>query len=206
MKTTTTIAEYVKSELLNINFNFYTDNNLITFYDNLINQKLIKYDSDISYILSRTIFLGLDNLSLNFKKAFINRFYSRVIKFQTIELFSEKLFSELYPRINYLNELFDNSLNYINGKKISENVSNSEGENRNNQLYADLPQTQTDISLSIDSLDYATNTTLNKSKDTNNSNSINTQTDFNVDNLNKFNNEINIIFKELDKKLFSQII
>lgn len=205
MKLTTTLAEFIKSELY-YNQSQYQDNHQITFYDNVIYKKVIDYDKEVSYILDKTIFYGLNSLSLDFKKAFITLFYNRVIKYQTIDLFTTKLFALVYPKINYINDLYNNYQYYLHANTNKTDSGNNTSTTKNNELYADLPQTQTDISLNIDSLSYATNTSLNKSSNVSDNTSQSNSSSFDVDNLTKYRLEIDEIFKELDKKLFSQFI
>lgn len=205
MKLTTTLAEFIKSELFYTQSQ-YQDNHQITFYDNFVYKKVIDYDKDIAYILDKTIFYGLDTLSLDFKKSFITLFYNRVIKFQTIDLFTAKLFGLLYPKINSINDFYTNYQSYLHATSTKTDNTKNTSTNKSNELYSDLPQTQTDISLNIECLPYATNTTLNKSSNVNDNNSVSNSSNFNVENLTKYRVEIENIFNELDKKLFSQFI
>lgn len=206
MKTTTTIHNFILSELLNNGFNLYQDNHQIMFYNNLISQKIIKYDDDVKFLLEKTIFYGLSDVSLTFKKSFLARFENRVIRFQTIDLFSVKLFSFIFPKISYINNLFDNAENFMKEKSISNNNAKSTTLSKDNSLFADLPQTETNINLDVEGLPFATTTDLSKSKNENISENNSENNSFNIENLTLYNEEVNKLFIELDIELFSQLI
>lgn len=211
MKYTITLADFFLSELKKTGFNFYSTQNEITFYneENQIHRKIILYDNDIKKIAQRTIFLGIEFLSAevkeNFEKAFLSRFYNREINQQTIESFSILLFSKILEKKDIITSLFD-STKFLENKSISNSKSDDNNVSRNNLLNADLPQDKTDISLDVDSLEYANDTSLSKSTSKGGSQSSSDSSSFNFDNVEKLSIQIEELFNSFEKSLFMYVI
>lgn len=215
-KTTTTLFYIIQSELLNNGYNEYLspNQNQITVFDNerRIMSSITKYvNPEIISACENTIFYGLDLLTSNrlrFERDFLNTFLNRVIKYQTFEHFRSVLVGYLSTNLEVLTSIYQAEL-FIQGRSNTstngENTSETTG--RNNNLFADLPQNNTGIDLNRDGMDYATNTTISKSKaDSSGTNHTTTNNlSYNIDNLDKVYQFKKQTFDELDTLLFSQI-
>lgn len=215
-KTTTTLLYIIQSELLNMGYNEFlsVDGNQITVFDN--NQRIMssvtKYENpSIISACRNTIFYGLDFLTGNrqrFERDFLNTFLNRPIKYQTFEAMRSSLVGYLSTNLEVITNIYQAEL-FIQGRTNSnssgENVSETTG--RNNNLFSDLPQNNTGIDLNRDGMDYATNTTISKSKSDSTGTNHNTSnsSSFNIDNLDKVYQFKKNMFDELDTLLFSQI-
>lgn len=215
-KTTTTLLYIIQSELLNMGYNEFlsADGNQITVFDN--NQRIMsivtKYENpSIISACRNTIFYGIDFLTANrqrFERDFLNTFLNRPIKYQTFEAMRSSLVGYLSTNLEVITNIYQAEL-FIQGRTNSnssgENVSETTG--RNNNLFSDLPQNNTGIDLNRDGMDYATNTTISKSKSDSTGTSHNTSnsSSFNIDNLDKVYQFKKRLFDELDTLLFSQI-
>lgn len=215
-KTTTTLFYIIQSELLNNGYNEYLsqNHNQITVFDNerRIMSSITKYTNpEIISACENTIFYGLDLLTSNrlrFERDFLNTFLNSVIKYQTFEHFRSVLVGYLSTNLEVLTSIYQAEL-FIQGRtNTSTNGENtSETTGRNNNLFADLPQNNTGIDLNREGMDYATNTTISKSKsDSSGTNHTTTNNlSYNIDNLDKVYQFKKKIFDELDTLLFSQI-
>ena len=215
-KTTTSLYYIICSEVSNLGYNeFISDNhNQLTFFDNnrrIISQLCLYENERIIKACQNTIFYGLDFLTNNrkrFEKEFINYFLQRNIKYQTYENSRNLLVSYCVRNLEMINSIY-NAESFILGKTITHNTGTSTSENvsRNNNLFADLPQNNTNINLNIEGMDYATNTTISKGKSTGtgNTTSQSTSSIYNIDTLEKVYSFKQRMFDELDVLLFSQI-
>lgn len=215
-KTTTSLYYIICSESINLGYNeFISDNhNQLTFFDNnrrIMSQLSIYENERIIKACQNTIFYGLDVLSTNrkrFEKEFINHFLQRNIKYQTYENSRNLLVSYCVRNLEIINSIY-NAESFILGKTITDNTgtSTSENESRNNNLFADLPQNNTNINLNVEGMDYATNTTISKGKSTGtgNTTSQSTSSTYNIDTIEKVYTFKQRMFDELDVLLFSQI-
>lgn len=215
-KTTTSLYYIITSEAVNLGYNeFLSDNNnQLTFFDNnkRIMSQLCQYENErIIKACQNTIFYGLDVLTENrnrFEKEFINHFLQRNIKYQTYENSRNLLVSYCVRNLEMIKSIYD-AESFILGKSLTENISTSSNENesRNNNLFSDLPQNNTNINLNVEGMDYATNTTISKGKSTGTGNTTSNATskNYNIDTLEKVYTFKQRIFDELDVLLFSQI-
>lgn len=215
-KTTTTLFYIIQSELLNNGYNEYLsqNHNQITVFNNerRIMSSITKYTNpEIISACENTIFYGLDLLTSNrlrFERDFLNTFLNRVIKYQTFEHFRSVFVGYLSTNLEVLTSIYQAEL-FIQGRtNTSTNGENtSETTGRNNNLFADLPQNNTGIDLNREGMDYATNTTISKSKsDSSGTNHTTTNNlSYNIDNLANVYQFKKQIFDDLDTLLFSQI-
>lgn len=215
-KTTTSLYYIICSEAINLGYNeFVSDNhNQLTFFDNnhRIMSQLCQYENErIIKACQNTIFYGLNVLNENrkrFEKEFINHFLQRNIKYQTYENSRNLLVSYCVRNLEMIKSIYD-AENFILGKSLTENIgtSTSENESRNNNLFSDLPQNNTNINLNVEGMDYATNTTISKGKSTGTGNTTSNamSKNYNIDTLEKVYTFKQRIFDELDVLLFSQI-
>ena len=128
-KYTTTINEYLNSELERMGFNEFVNNGELTFFDEEFQfiQKILKYDDDVHNIVTKKIFRGfqLPNVDIDkhFKKAFVTHFLDREINRQTIESFAAQVLYVSITHETYINEVFSNDfMMYVNNTGFSESV------------------------------------------------------------------------------------
>ena len=231
MKTTTRLYDVIYTTYNNIYGDFLRGNQIIYYNPELqFSHKVVDYDEEIKTVCRNTIFYGLDFLDetprKRFEQEFLARFLSRVIKFQTYELFNWKLTAYLRGIKEIITDYYINSNKYLQGYSQTNDTGNSvlngqtqaqgETQTRDNNLAVTLPQDNTDLSLDKDTYDYADTTAHSKSR----SNNTNTQTTNNTQNTNQQSEAISYevgrlaelqayhddLFNDLDKLLFSQIM
>lgn len=216
MKITSSLYYIICSELINSGYNeFITQNrNQLTYYDK--NERVISqinmYEKDeIIKACQNTIFYGLSFLNTyrkRFEKEFINHFLTRNIKYQTYEVARLQLVSFVFENLELILSIY-NAENLLLGKSqtTSTGKTTSETTNKNNSLYADLPQDNINMDVNNDTLDYASNNSINKSKSngTSDSNNVSNSQSYNIDNLTKLYMFKAQLFNDLDKRLFSQL-
>lgn len=128
-KYTTTINEYLNSELSRMGLNETVNDGKLTFFDEEFQfiQKIIKYDDDVHDIVTRKIFKGfrLPNVETDkhFKQAFVTRFLDREINRQTVDAFASQVMYISITHDNYINEVFSKDfMMYVNNTTFSETV------------------------------------------------------------------------------------
>lgn len=211
MKTTTRIFDIVKGELLRSGHNEFLNKEhgamKLTFNSPKFAfiSKMRRYDDDVAKIINSLIFYEYQfpnkEFDYWFKKTFINRFLNREIGFQTVELFSSHVIEYCLEHEEYLVMLYENFENFATAKTISN--SDVTGLNGYNNGYQDLPQDEVNLSLKSDTMNYATNNTINRGFD--NHNSKGTNTSFSPENLKQLKGLYEDIFVELDNKCFLQV-
>ncbi|MDU7578629.1 MAG: hypothetical protein E7K43_20775 [Bacillus subtilis] len=207
-KYTTTINEYLNSELARMGFNEIVNNGKLTFFDEEFQfiQKIIKYDDDVHDIVTRKIFKGFQlpdvETDKHFKQAFVTRFLDREINRQTIESFASQVMYISITHSDYINEVFSKDfMMYVNNTSFSESIEtgnmigqtlndtnttnndksqsheNFDGNetsqaiheesdiNENRSAKSTLPQSEVNINVDNDELNYADENNITKSKD-----------------------------------------
>ena len=171
-------------------------------------RKTLEYkDPYFIKMLQETLFYGTSNINQRerFEREFLQRFINRVIKFQTVDLFSTYLasfISEYQELINYTYDKYDM---LVTGQVETVSNNNSTSTNKTNSIYSNLPQNQINMNLDIDTLDYADDNTISKSRATNSGTDKSTSSAYDIDALNKISALKEQIFKDMDNLLFSQI-
>ena len=215
MKITSSLYYIICSELINSGYNeFITQNrNQLTYYDKnarVISQINMYEKDEIIKACQNTIFYGLSFLNnrKRFEKEFINHFLTRNIKYQTYEVARLQLVSFVFENLEIIESIY-NAENLLLGKSqtTSTGKTSSQTINKNNSLYADLPQDNVNMDVNNDTLDYASNNSINKSKSngTSDSNNVSNSQSYNIDNLTKLYMFKAQLFNDLDKRLFSQL-
>lgn len=215
MKITSSLYYIICSELINSGYNeFITQNrNQLTYYDKnarVISQINMYEKDEIIKACQNTIFYGLSFLNnrKRFEKEFINHFLTRNIKYQTYEVARLQLVSFVFENLELIESIY-NAENLLLGKSQTASTGKitSETTNKNNSLYADLPQDNINMNVNNDTLDYASNNSINKSKSngTSDSNNVSNSQSYNIDNLTKLYMFKAQLFNDLDKRLFSQL-
>ena len=208
MKTTTRLYDIIYGELETHRAEIYRSNNQIIFNQNNLMRKTLEYkDPYFIKMLQVTLFFGTSNINQRerFEREFLQRFINRVIKYQTVDLFSVYLatfVSEYQELINYCYDKYDM---LVLGQVDTVSNNNSTSTNKTNSIYSNLPQNQINIDLDIDSLDYADDNTISKSRATNSGTDRSTSSAYDIEALSKISALKEQIFKDMDRLLFSQL-
>ena len=208
MKTTTRLYDIICAELDRHEFEIYRSNNQLIFNQANLMRKTLEYkDTNFINMLQETLFYGTSNINKRerFEREFLQRFINRVIKYQTIDLFSTYLasfVSEYQELINYTYDKYDL---LVTGQVETVSNNNSTSTNKTNSIYSNLPQNQINMNLDIDTLDYADDNTISKSRSTNSGTDKSTSSAYDIDALNKISALKEQIFKDMDNLLFSQL-
>ena len=171
-------------------------------------RKTLEYkDPYFIKLLQKNLFYGTSNINQRerFEREFLQRFINRVIKYQTIDLFETYLasfVSEYQELINYCYDKYDL---LVTGQVETVSNNNSTSTNKSNSIYSNLPQNQINIDLNIDTLDYADDNTISKSRSTNSGTVESTSSAYDIDALTKISSLKEQIFKDMDSLLFSQL-
>lgn len=226
-KSTITLFDYLKSELKNSGINEVEGFDELLFVDsnNSHIYMIMKYTKEVQSIVNNRIFHGYklptEKSDLLFKQAFVNRFLHRQIKYQTIEVFSSQVLAYTINQTFYLDNAYSNldkffsNLSNSETDSVSQNLSESEQKALRDyrNLFSDLPQDNINLNVDNTVLDYGTNNTISRNKDTTNNNSQNdatantttTATNFNIDVFAKSFNILEEIFKEFQRKCFLNV-
>ena len=208
VKTTTRLYDIICGELDRHRVEIYRSNNQIIFNQANLMRKTLEYkDPNFIRMLQETLFYGTSNINQRerFEREFLQRFINRVIKFQTVDLFSSYLasfVSEYQELINYTYDKYDM---LVTGQVETVTNNNSTSTNKSNSIYSNLPQNQINMNLDIDTLDYADDNTISKSRATNSGTDRSTSSAYDIEALNKISALKEQIFKDMDNLLFSQL-
>ena len=207
MKTTTRLYDIIYGELERHRAEIYRSNNQLIFNQANLMRKTLEYkDPYFIKMLQETLFFGTSNINQRerFEREFLQRFINRVIKYQTVDLFSTYLasfVSEYQELINYTYDKYDV---LVLGQVETVSNNNSTSTNKTNSIYSNLPQNQVNMNLDIDTLDYADDNTISKSRATNSGTDRSTSSAYDIEALNKISALKEQIFKDMDNLLFSQ--
>lgn len=207
MKTTTRLYDIIYGELERQRVEIYRTNNQIIFNQNNLMRKTLEYkDPNFIKMLQETFFYGTSaiNQRERFEREFLQRFINRVIKYQTVDLFSTYLASFVSEYKELINYTYDKYDMLVTGQVDTVSNNNSTSTNKSNSIYSNLPQNQINMNLDIDTLDYADDNTITKSRGTNSGTDKSTSSAYDIDALSKISALKEQIFKDMDSLLFSQ--
>lgn len=169
----------------------------------------MKFDDDVRRIVDDIVFQGLtlerESTDISFKREFINKFLYREIAFQTLELFSSQVCYNFMINMGYLNRIYDDLEDYIQGKSLSESSEQGDSTNDNRYLSSSLPQTEVNLNVDNTVLDYGDTNTISRTKDQRQGSSNATTKQFNIDNLLKTRGLKDDVFTLFDSRCFLQI-
>ena len=208
VKTTSRLYDIIYGELERHRAEIYRSNNQIIFNQANLMRKTLEYkDPHFIKMLEDNLFYGTSTINQRqrFEREFLQRFINRVIKFQTVDLFSTYLasfISEYQELINYTYDKYDI---LVTGQVETVSNNNTTSTNKTNSIYSNLPQNQINMNLDIDTLDYADDNTISKSRSTNSGTDRSTSSAYDIDALNKISALKEQIFKDMDNLLFSQL-
>ena len=208
VKTTSRLYDIIYGELDRHRVEIYRSNNQIIFNKANLMRKTLEYkDTNFIKMLQETLFYGTSNINQRerFEREFLQRFINRVIKFQTVDLFSSYLasfVSEYQELINYTYDKYDM---LVTAQVETVTNNNSTSTNKSNSIYSNLPQNQINMNLDIDTLDYADDNTISKSRATSSGTDRSTSSAYDIEALSKISALKEQFFKDMDNLLFSQI-
>lgn len=208
MKTTSRLYDIIYGELERNRAEIYRSNNQLIFNQNNLMRKTLEYkDPYFIKMLQETLFFGTSTINNRerFEREFLQRFINRVIKYQTVDLFSTYLASFLSEYQELINYCYDNYDKLVLGQVDTVSNNNSTSTNKSNSIYTNLPQNQINMNLDIDTLDYADDNTITKSRGTNSGTDNSTSSAYDIEALSKISVLKEQIFKDIDSLLFSQI-
>lgn len=207
VKTTTRLYDIIYGELERHRAEIYRSNNQIIFNQNNLMRKTLEYkDPYFIKMLQETLFYGTSNINQRerFEREFLQRFINRVIKYQTFDLFSTYLASFISEYKELINYTYDKYDVLVTGQVDTVSNNNSTSTNKTNSIYSNLPQNQINMNLDIDTLDYADDNTITKSRGTNSGTDRSTSSAYDIEALSKISSLKEQIFKDMDSLLFSQ--
>lgn len=208
MKTTSRLYDIIYGELECHRAEIYRSNNQLIFNQNNLMRKTLEYkDPYFINMLRETLFYGTTTINQRerFEREFLQRFINRVIKYQTVDLFSTYIatfVSEYQELINYCYDKYDM---LVTGQVDTVSHNNSTSTNKSNSIYSNLPQNQINMNLDIDTLDYADDNTITKNRATNSGTDKSTSSAYDIEALSKISALKEQIFRDMDKLLFSQL-
>lgn len=140
-----------------------------------------------------------------FRDEFIDRFFTRDIKFQTVDTFIMRMNAVIQHNMDFINLAYSNEdkQNLVYGKTSSESTTTGESNSSDKNIQSDLPQ---NLEAWDSALRYASSGSegRNNSQDT----STTTSTSYNAGNYSTLEDIAKLksnLFRELDTKLFSQL-
>ena len=214
-KHTTTLMDILRSELIKSGENEFINNGRLTFFDNdfAFIEKVARFDDDVYHIVTSRFFGGRsypdEAIDRNFKQAFTNRFMDRQIGRQTLEAFQAQVVTLYIQYAEYIYYTFGKLDDFIENKSTSETHSDEQSTNTSDYrgLEATLPQTEINLDVTDDDLNFADTNNINKRQDKGNSkaNSNSENRTFNPDNLEKVFLMKERIMNKFDEKCFLQI-
>src|SRR5690606_4879440 len=178
---TTTLFNVIRSELIKKGLDEFLDNegNLILFKEeHQFMTKILSYDEDVSEIVDK-LFSGLSlkdpDHDLHFKKTFIYRFINRRINRQTIESFKLELLSVFLTHQDYINRVYMDMEKYVTQTATSESQNKQTNHQQtdgtttsdNRSAFADLPQTAVNLDVDNTIMQYPSDNTISRHKQTN---------------------------------------
>lgn len=214
-KHTTTLMDILRSELIKRGENEFINDGRLTFFDDkyAFIEKVAKFDDDVYDIVTKHFFGNRSypdkTIDRNFKEAFTNRFMDRQIGRQTMEAFQTQVVTLFIQYSEYIYYTFGKLDSFIENKQTSETHSDEKSTETSDYrgLEATLPQTEINLDVTDDDLNYADTNNINKRQDKGNrqANSNSENRNFNPDNLEKIFLMKERIMNKFDQKCFLQI-
>ena len=214
-KHTTTLMDILRSELIKRGENEFINDGRLTFFDDkyAFIEKVAKFDDDVYDIVTIHFFGNRSypdkTIDRNFKEAFTNRFMDRQIGRQTLEAFQSQVVTLFIQYSEYIYYTFGQLDSFIENKATSETHSDEQSKQTSDYrgLEATLPQTEVNLNVTDDDLNYADTNNVNKTQSKGNSkaNSNSENRTFNPDNLDKVFEMKERIMNKFDQKCFLQI-
>ena len=175
-----------------------------------ISRMISNYQEDgneLTYLVQYYLTYGLQFLGDNrkrFEKELLSKFYNRKIKVQTIDLWNNLLVGFVSEHQDVIKNMYEID-KWLKGQSNTRTTSDSQSENRTNNINSSQPQTQTNITLNQDSIDYADDLSINKGKSINSNVSTYQSENHDLNTLIDYQKITNEFWNKLDLALFSQV-
>ena len=175
-----------------------------------ISRMISNYQEDgneLTYLVQYYLTYGLQFLGNNrkrFEKELLSKFYNRKIKVQTIDLWNNLLVGFVSEHQDIIENMYEID-KWLKGQSNTRTTSDSQGENRTNNINSSQPQSQINITLNQDSIDYADDLSINKGKSTNSNVSTYQSENHDLKTLIDYQKITNEFWNKLDLALFSQV-
>lgn len=175
-----------------------------------ISRMISNYQEDgneLTYLVQYYLTYGLQFLGDNrkrFEKELLSKFYNRKIKVQTIDLWNNLLVGFVSEHQDVIKNMYEID-KWLKGQSNTRTTSDSQGENRTNNINSSQPQTQTNVTLNQDSIDYADDLSINKGKSINSNVSTYQSESHDLKTLLDYQKITNEFWNKLDLALFSQV-
>lgn len=206
----TRLYDYLKHSYTKNRNKYNRGNSLISFtsFNDDFMKQAVTHGETFSITVDEELFYGVKKILSNnaytqFRNDFMDRFLSRAIKFQTIDLFILHLNAEVTVLKGMIEKVYDkdgyNEL--LNGTNKSTTVSEGTSTNTNIGTSTSLPQTSNDFT----SIDYADNLDKNQGDSKDNGKSETISIKATPDTLQALQDYHTKLFATLDQKLFSQL-
>lgn len=209
MKTTTTILEILQAKAARSGYNaFIADDGTFRLADDgtSIISQIAQYSDFIKDISSYEIFGGFvfkdKNVDIFVKRLFLSRFLNREIKFQTIDLFRNKLVFLLAENEQWFTNVYNKFEKMFDGENNSNSSDDEHSLNEGRGANSTLPQDNTQLDLSSDIVEYADDTQYNRGKTDTTKNSASTSTSASTGVIQALDNVYLKKFKEFESALF----
>lgn len=163
--------------------------------------------NELTYLVQYYLTYGLEFIGDNrkrFEKELLSKFYNRKIKVQTIDLWNNLLVGFVSEHQDVIKNMYEID-KWLKGQSNTRTTSDSQSENRTNNINSSQPQTQTNITLNQDSIDYADDLSINKGKSTNSNVSTYQSENHDLKTLIDYQKITNEFWNKLDLALFSQV-
>ncbi len=210
MKTTTTLLEYLSSELHREGISEFVDNHQIISRDKRRTyiKKVMIMDDDVYNILNDRLFIDFkledEKADKQFKRTFCNRFLDAELQQQTIDSHASKVLYVCLLNEVFLNEVYTNLLDYVNDLTVNDNKNNSKTLSDNRSANNDLPSNVVNVNVDNFILDTASNNNISRYKSTTDGDSEGKTNKKDLDKLLKSMNMLEDLFVTFDKKCFLQ--
>ena len=214
MKITITLFDIIYSELQRNSLVKYFSDYTLNQVDFMFNEendifiKILEYNENTYQLMSKYFFRNftfLGDLEKDFEKIFLNKFIYKSLNTQTWELSRARLYGYVYSNKDVIKLILNNE-NLINEKSDYIQTGSNNSTNRSNNLNTSLPQSETNLNLNIDNLEYADDMSINKSKNDSNFSNSSISKKLNIDNISKIYDITNKFWNDIDKLIFSQIL
>lgn len=171
MKQTIILEEVIKSELHKKGLNEFFNDNQLTFNNKQYRfiQKIIRFDDDVYEIVTDSFFGGFSfsnqDMDRWFKRAWLARFSSQQIDFQTIERFAQEVIAVTLIHEREMLTLFEKFEQMLANTVHNRNTSQTTGETQNRNINATLPQNEINLDFNTFDMPYADDNQIGKNQE-----------------------------------------
>lgn len=171
------LEEVIKSELIKKGQNEFFNNGQLTYYNDQYSfiKRMIHFDKDVQDIVTNKFFGGFTftdpEMDHWFKRAWLARFSSQSIDFQTIERFAQEVTAITLIHQKETEALYDKFEKMLANTNHSLTENEGTGETQTRDVNSTLPQDRLNLDFNTFSMDYADDNQIGRSQNTDNSTS-----------------------------------